>query len=173
MKIHLIIISIMFVNLYSCSAQTFYKISKNISDCQLKEGIRKEDKEDYYHDIRIKLNDLGQLKFVEKSDTLFLLESYNIENGSFYGKIWNTHSNKVEYIYNQGKFDFNPDKIFTNYMCFLISKWNINSIREEEKKNSTMTNPLLIFGSRIIKKGSDYNIDCIMFNEFFNLERDK
>jgi hypothetical protein len=173
MKILVLIYLIIVANICIGYAQNFKNISEGISNCQLKEGIRKITKEEYYQSIRMKIYETGKLFFINNSDTLFFLETYVPEEGSFYGKIWNNHNNSMDYSYRFGQLDFNIDKVFTDYTCKLLRKWDINAIRKEEKQNSTMFNPLLIFGSRVIKQGANYRFDCLSFNEFFLLERDR
>ena len=152
-------------------SQSFNSISKQISRYEFTTGIRKTN-EDCFFDVRGKLNSLGRLNFIGKSDTIFLLESYNVENGDFYGRIWNAYD-KVEYIYNNEKFDFNVNQIFTDYTCKLIINWDTTSIRHEEKINSLLTNPLNIYATRVIKIKDGFKIDSILFKEFFSLSRDR
>ena len=156
----------------SCSEITFVKISQEISKQQLEQGIRSGDK-DYFHEIRIKLSELGKLNFYNSScDTLFLLESYDIENANFYGKIWNNEG-FVAYTYNNGNFNFDKVGAYTQYTCKLIQDWDIKKIRHEESTNSTMFNPLLIYGTRVIIQNGTIKVDSIQFKEFFLLERDR
>lgn len=153
------------------SKMTFEEISMAISKHQLKEGLRSEGK-DYFHEIRLKLSDIGKLDFYCESDTFFLLESYDIENANFYGKIWNNKS-MIAFTYNQGRFNYDDVGAYTKYTSQLIQSWNIGAIRHEEETNSTMTVPLIIYGSRVIKTEGNVKIDCVRFKEFFLLERDR
>ena len=114
----------------------------------------------------------GKLNFVDKSDTLFFLESSDIESASIYGKIWNSIGH-IEYIYNRGNYKFNVSEVYTDYTCKLLQSWDTASIKKEEKLNPAGFTPRNIYGTRIIKNRSNLQIDCILFKEFFKLERDR
>jgi hypothetical protein len=152
-------------------SQSFSSISKEISKYEFNIGVRKVNK-DYFFDIRKKLNSSNKLDFITKSDTLFLLESYSIENNSFYGVVWNIFD-KVEYVYNNKRFEFDVNKIYTDYTRKLIQCWDTTLIRREERVNSMMTNPRNIYATRVIKRKGVLKIDCIMFKEFFLINRDR
>ena len=154
------------------SQDIFKEISLQISECQTKEGIRCKG-EDYYNNVRIKLVESGMLSLFDKVDTLYFLETYDIESGKYYGEIWNSENKCLTFIFNQGKFVFNGPSIFTAYTKKLIEEWDLPTIRLEEKTNSTMINPLLILGSRVINLNEIFRVDCIKFKEFFLLERDR
>jgi hypothetical protein len=100
-----------------------------------------------------------------------LIESYSVENGNFYGLIWNTFD-KIGYVYSNKKFEFDVNKIYTDYTCKLVQAWDIPSIRQDERINSTMVNPRNIYATRVIKSKGVLKIDCIMFKEFFLIDRD-
>lgn len=172
MKIKILAVTFL---LMSCAingiSQSFNSISKQISKYEFGSGLRKEKKDDFF-EIRKRLNSLDKVGFTTKSDTLFLLESYSVENGNYYGLIWNTLE-KVGYIYNNKKFEFGVDEIFTNYTCKLVQTWDTKSIRQEERINSTMINPRNIYATRVIKNKGVLKIDCIMFKEFFLIDRDR
>lgn len=151
-----------------CTNNILKDVSLVISKEQLKEDLRKEG-EDYYHAIRTKLIELDSLEKFQSSDTLFFLETYEYETGTFYGKIWSTKA-KINYAYKQGIFNFEESGVFSDFTCELLEKWDIKTIQEEESQNSTMTNPFFIFGTRAIIKDEAIKVDCIGFNEFFSLE---
>jgi len=48
----------------------------------------------------------------EKIDTLFLIEEYIVEEGTFLGKIWNT-KNGITYRYRFNRIDY-PEHLFSN-----------------------------------------------------------
>ena len=154
------------------SQDALKEMSLKISECQAKEGIRCEG-EDYYNNVRIKLIETGMLRLFDKVDTLFFLETYDIESGKYYGEIWGVNDKRLTFIFNQIDFTFNEPSIFTAYTRKLIDKWDVQSIRLEEKSNSTLTNPFLILGSRVINLNGTFKVDCIKFKEFFLLERDR
>ena len=172
MKFKMLSISFLLI-LYAINgiSQSFSSISKEISKYEFSTGVRKV-KKDYFFDIRKKLNSLDKLDFITKSDTLFLLESCSIENGSFYGIVWNIFD-FVEYAYNNKKFEFDVNKIYTDYTRKLVQDWDTTSIRREERINSTLTNPRNIYATRVIKSKGVLKIDCMMFKEFFLIDRDR
>lgn len=154
-----------------CTEDTFKEVSLAISKKQLKEDLRKKGK-DYYHTIRMELIEMGKLKPLKDNDTLFFLETYEYETGVFYGKIWNAKTS-VSYSYKQGEFSFDENEVFTAFTCELIENWDVKTIRKEEKENSTMTSPFFIYGTRVVVEEKDIKVDCIGFNEFFSLDRDR
>ena len=154
----------------------FYTISKKIDECHLKSGLRGKRKEHaVHHNIRLKLFEYKELDFVAQSDTLFFLEKFEYETWKYYGKIWNTNGDEIDYIYYHfsNEFEFYSGKInlFSNTVCYLISKWDVEGIGLEEKNSARMTPHYSIIGSRVIKCGNGYKVDCIQFLEIFNHER--
>lgn len=145
------------------------EVSLAISKEQLKEDLRTKG-EDYYHTIRTKLIELDSLDIFQNSDTLFLLETYEYETGTFYGKIWSTKT-IINYTYKLGTFNFGESSVFSDFTCDLLEKWDIKTIREEEMQNSTMTSPFFIYGTRAIIKDEAVKVECIGFKEFFSLEK--
>jgi hypothetical protein len=153
-------------------SQSFNSISKAISKYELSIGVKKV-KKDYFFDIRKELNSLGKLAFITKSDTLFLLESYVWPDDTYRGIVWNRFD-KVKYAYNNKKFRFDVDQVYTDYTIKLVQDWDTISIRREEKINSTMIEPCYICAVRVIKsKKRVLKIDSITFREFFLLDRDR
>lgn len=148
------------------------KISKNLYKCQVKLEPNEKELKKHFHQIRIKIDSLNLFDSIRSTDTIFFLESFDIDNGIFYGKIWNKNR-RIEYTYYRGNFNFNQKDIFSQYTCKLIEEWNIPEIREEERINSTMTSPLRIFGSRITLINGKIRSRSIEFKEFYNLERDR
>jgi len=57
-------------------------------------------------------------------------------------------------------------------MMKLVSKWNLEEIKKEEEVNAHNQPQYWNFATRIIFNGKKYKIDCIYFNDFFNLKRD-
>lgn len=174
MRFYLLVLFTSFIlNSYiGCSQNNLKEISEKIIECQLSNEIKKKTPTNTYHEIRMDLINNEKLGFIKSIDTIYILETYSYEIEIFYGNIWNGTS-KLEYSYNKNKFDFNIGKIFSNYTIELIENWDIETIRYEERNNSTMTNPNLIYGTRVIRNESEIDVDCICFDEFFLLERDR
>ena len=152
-------------------SQQFSKISKSVSDYEYKTDIRKVRK-DKFLEVRKKLDTFGRLSFINECDTIFMLESSNIENGSIYGKIW-CSSGTINYYFLDGFFYFDKTMLFTDYCTRLIQLWDTATIRHEERLNPAGITPNNIIGTRIIKKNENVEISCILFKDFFLLERDR
>jgi len=170
MKQHILLAFIfMTFNFYSCLSQNFTTLSKQIEKtCHPNfkpKGIS-------FRELRLQLYDSGKLNFINpKQDTLFFLESHDIQGG-YNGRIWNK-KDIVQYDYNSRKgFTFdNKVKMFTDYTIKLIQTWDTLAIREEEKLYGNINPEIFISGSRIII-GDKGVIDCIIFKQFFNPKRD-
>ncbi|GAB2686214.1 hypothetical protein GCM10027037_05040 [Mucilaginibacter koreensis] len=154
------------------NAQSFTKISKKISAYQLREGVRRPGK-DRFNDVRLKLYELGKLSFINTAKEVFFLESYELENETFYGLVWDKN-NKVNYSYHQGIFSYTDSLRYTKYMIKLVKNWEINSIRKEKQDNATMIPSSSVYATRVSKNGDGYiDINSVSFKEFFNLNRDR
>jgi len=125
-----------------------------------------------YHDIRLKLYQTGKLNFLKDADTVFMLESFSVEEATFYGKIW-TANNSVQYMYRNNEFTFNTQAPFTAYMSQLINKWDTTAIRENEKLYSDINPAQWVFGTKIIHYKSTPEIYTIKFSRFFKADRDR
>ncbi|GHV35805.1 hypothetical protein FACS1894178_6160 [Bacteroidia bacterium] len=107
-----------------------------------------------------------------REDTLYLLSAISNE-GNHYFSIWNT---KDTLTYNKGLI---PNMVrvhnigFTKYIMKLVSEWNINGIRYEERINNSIISPATIYATKIIINNENTSIDCVRFEEFYNLERDR
>jgi hypothetical protein len=169
--------SIVFLSLFilfglTTNAQSFSKISKKISAYQLKNGIRKVGN-DTFNKVRLKLDSLGKLSFIENASQIFFLESYEVESGTIYGFIWDGKNN-VNYSYYQGIFSFDEGIRFTKYMVKLVESWDINTIRKEEIDNANIIPTSLIYATRVIKKKKcNIAINALVFKDFFKLDRDR
>jgi hypothetical protein len=165
----LLIVTSFFLN--GCSGQSFLKISKALSKEQRdKPGAFKKLT---FHQIRERLMREMSPEFLKSEfDSLFFLEKYSLESGSYYGKIW-TKRDSVSYVYSNGTFHFKNENLFTRYTSFLVSKWDTAGIRDQEEKYSDMMPQYLIYASMVIKKNDSYDIRTITFKEFFNIERDR
>lgn len=170
MKILASILLIFCVN--NCNSQTFNKISKEIYKHQYvaSNKILGMTAERFYK-IRSRLLKIKNLSFIDKSDTFFLIESSSIVSNRCFGKIWNNYG-KIEYVENDGEFDFDINSIYTAFMCKLVQNWDTLSIRHEENIHNILSNGRSIIGTRVIKNNSNYTIECIVFGEFFLYERD-
>jgi hypothetical protein len=154
----------------SCISQTFTQLSKKLQEKSTKAQVKPTTIT--FHDLRVKLFDSGKLNFVNfNEDTLYLLETYDIQSGGYHGRIWNKN-NYIQYVYfyNSG-FNYYEKTMFTEFTIDLIQRWDIDGIREEERLNSGWTPVYLIYGSRIIFSNKP-KIDYLKFKRFFNSKRD-
>ena len=155
----------------SCSTPDFISTSRKVED----KCVRKVSKwkGETFHDLRTKLYKMGRLNFINnKKDTLFFLESYEVEGGVYFGRIWN-RKGKVEYKYNRGEFDFDNAKAFTNFMIDVVQRWDTVQIRNEERLNGNQLPERSVKAVKIINDSSRVKFDCILFKNFFQLERDR
>ncbi|MBD8387938.1 hypothetical protein [Dysgonomonas sp. BGC7] len=118
---------------------------------------------------RQELNKLDSLSFInQKMDTVYLLETYDMETGISYGSIWNKCKRLNYTYYHGGVLEFKADDFFARYMRALVSAWDIDAIRKEEKRGSKPISPNDIYATRIII-GKKTKIDFFTFNEFSDL----
>lgn len=165
------LVPVLFFSVNTCQSQDFSSISKKIENKCVK--VTASLSEETYHTIRQKLFEVGKLSFLKSTtDTIFLLESYEIETGKYNGAIW-TRGGKVEYSYYQKQFDFSVLKHYTDYTVRLVANWDIAGIREEERKYKIKLPEQPINATRVIIQGKKVRIDCFVFSEFFNLNRDR
>lgn len=113
---------------------------------------------------------LEKLGYSEKNDTIYILEMNGVQ-GEFLFTAWNK-DHILSYTNVSGELMQTERRLFTKYMIKLISEWNINEIRKEEKINKVSLPEETLFATRITFNKGKYNIDCITFNDFFNLKRD-
>ena len=159
----------MILGLHSCSSQSFPQLSKQLEKSCARVS---NSKIMTFHDIRMKLYESGKLDFINyKQDTLFILESYDIQDGSCRGRLWNRKGHIQYNYYPKSGFNFNEDKMFTKYTIELVQRWDTVSIREEERLYSNITPIYFIYSSRVIFSDLP-RIDCLKFKEFFNSKRD-
>jgi len=176
MKIYILLVSIiMMLGSYSSSAQDFKQLSQQLENkCTgLFKSTRSKSCLFTFHNLRSKLYAAGKLDFINNNqDTLYILESYDIQGGSYRGRMWNRNGLvQYRYDYDSGFTFNNYKKMFTDYTIELIQKWDIVSIREEEQLYSNIIPVFFIYSSRIIF-GNKPRTDCLRFKEFFNSKRD-
>lgn len=159
------------VLLGSCSMKNFLSISKKIDkNCTIKKNNWKGDS---FHEIRRRLFKEGKLNFINPvNDTLFFLESYELESGVYFGRIWNKKG-VASYTYKMGVFDFEMQPLFTDYTIRLIEDWNVSKIRNEESLNANSIPEKYINATRVIIKDKEDWVECLAFKEFFKPERDR
>lgn len=173
------ILGLLFVYVFACcstSKNTYHsKIYNKIYNCQ---GIDiKNIKQPPYVNIQmdnvnklIQWDYLDKLGYSKKNDTIYVLEMDGIQ-GDFLFTVWNK-DHTLSYTNESGEFMQTERRLFEKYMMKLVSEWNIDEIRKEEKINKVSLPEETIFATRIIFNKGKYSIDCLTFNDFFNLKRD-
>lgn len=142
-------------NIYMNQIQAF-------GDTMLLEGIQV---------YRAKSNMLERLRYSTANDTVFALEMLG-----FQGDLYLTYWDKVDtisYTNTEGKPEYVSNLLFTKYMMGLVSQWDILKMKEEEKVNSSLISKEPVYATRIVIRKNTYKVECIRFNDFFNLERDR
>lgn len=158
------------VVIFSCTTKGFISISKQVEKKCV--GEKGKWKGESFHNLRTKLYSEGKLNFINSDfDTLYLLEAYEIESGTYSGRIWN-RKGALNYTCNKNIFSFDQQKLFTAYTIQLVQTWDTTAIRIEEKINATSLPEKYINGTRVFIINTKTQIECIKFKEFFELERD-
>jgi hypothetical protein len=162
---------IMFIAvLGGCKQQlNFVKVTNNIymnqiqafGDTMLLKGLQA---------YREKSNILERLRYSPANDTVFALEMLGFQ-GDLYLTYWN-RVDTISYTNTEDKPGYVSNLLFTKYMMGLVSQWNILKIKEEEKVNSSLIPKEPVYATRIIIRKNTYKVECVRFNDFFNLERD-
>ncbi len=106
-----------------------------------------------------------------QKDTIYMLESYDLETATFYFSVWNK-KNKKEF-YSQGIELLESENFFVERLYSMIENWDVVGIRQAEKQ---MSEPMLggsvITGIRIVTTGKKIQVKCIHFKEFFDVGKD-
>ena len=170
MKLVLFVSLIIFTS-SSCSQKGFVSVSKKIEkECT---SVKRKWKGTSFHELRTKLYNEGRLNFINSDfDTLYILESYEIESGTYVSRIWNK-KDVLNYTYSRNSFSFDQQKLFTDYTIQLVQNWDTATIRKEENVNANSLPEKYINATRVFIANAKAKIECIKFKEFFKLERDR
>ncbi len=166
-KKFLFVILVVFFNFYTTLGQTsvISKVSSKITEKQLrKKIIEKKNGISFYENIRNKVIAKDSLNFIGSCDTIFFLETYAIETGISYGRIWSSRK-AISYEYFKDELTFREISFFDVETLKLVQTWDINSIRKYESKYSTMISPLTIYASRVILNKGKIDVECLKFDE--------
>lgn len=139
-------------------SSSFLAISKQINEKAFEGGITNS-KNDYYRKVRRLLNRKVPLDKLLESNHIFMLESFQYENGVTYGLIW-SQSDTISYAHFKGIIEINTPKTtyFENDLMALISRWDVRNI-----KNRNPAYPeQLVYGSKI-DKSNELKIEVIEF----------
>jgi hypothetical protein len=137
-----------------------------------------------YDKLRSEVDFIDKIKPNLKNDTVFILESHDIAclSTDLHVTIWNKKklvsfkkekldigSNKV--VYKNMLLTKSDNSFFIKYMIKLVTKWDIEELRKEEKTHGFVSCDLVV-ATRVIFRDGKYKIDCISFCEFADLQRD-
>lgn len=156
--------------LVGCKLQLdFVKVSNNIyktqiqafGDTMLLKGLQV---------YREKFDALERLSYSTLNDTVFALEQLGFQ-GDLNLTYWNKEDT-ISFTNTSGAPKYVPHALFSKYMMKLVSQWNIAGINEEEKVNPSLVPNEPVFATRIIIRKNKYKVECIKFDDFFNLRRD-
>ncbi|WP_440196672.1 hypothetical protein [Anaerocolumna jejuensis] len=126
-----------------------------------------------FHELRTRLYNEGKLNFLESDfDTLYILENYEVETGTYISRIWNKRGG-VSYVYNRNSFSSDREKLFTDYTVQLVQAWDTATIKREASINASTLPERYINATRLSLANAQTKIECITFKEFFELERDR
>jgi len=170
-----ILLGFLFLTSMNLFAQNWSKISKKIKREQFSIIPLERQYIDSYYDLRKNSKYLNLFSPITPNDTIFIIESFGDWSSLRLESItWNESDTIVCVSSDAGKtFSFNENMFFTKRIIKLISEWDIEGIKKEEELNSDMIPQYTNFVSRIIFKDGKYEIRCIYFKDFFNLERDR
>ena len=162
-----------FFSIASCSQKVSFlslskKIYKNSASHQPVFELN-----NYKRDARRKIYSNNGASFLRrKIDTLYLLDGYNIETGTFYGTIWNKE-NSISYSYFREKLEVQSLSVFTDQQILLVTRWDVPAIRKEEDINGNwLDNNLQINALKCYRSGKDWQIEEISFKNFYDPKRD-
>jgi len=148
----------------SCSAQNFKYLSKKIEICS--ENRASAWHGETFNNIRIKLYNDGKLNDLLKNfDTLYLMQSFEIESGVYIGRIW-SKKKFLNYQYKNKKFSFDDGEYFNKYSIELLEKWDTVSIRRNEKQFANTLPERWVKGIKVVKLKKRFDIMCISYRDF-------
>lgn len=172
MKTHILPLVGLFLS--GCCSTPLIKISRELGKIQGDNtGIYKKKT---FHDVRKLVIEDGRKDFFDlyDSDTLFIIESFSIETGNYYGQLIK-RGNVLGYLANMfnDQISYKTENIFSKYKIQLVKSWDTTAIREDEEKFPISNHVHSIYASRIIKEGDVLRYDVFKFMDFFNPEQER
>ncbi len=112
------------------------------------------------------------IDFIDYSnDTVYCLESYYIETGEYYGAIW-TKKGTVEFKVHLNNLEYGQN-FFIKRLYKMIENWDLPALRKAERESDGMFGGGVMSGAKVIIDQGDFRMDCVQFDEFFNLQLDR
>lgn len=94
-----------------------------------------------------------------------------MSEGVFYEAIW-TDKGKVEFKWNNLDYEIGSD-YFIKRLYMLIENWDVATIKNEEKDHGNISDGGSMIGARLIIENGVMRMDCITFQEFFDISKDQ
>lgn len=121
----------------------------------------------------LQFDQLQSLNCYLKNDTMFILEFSKPETiGDFSATLWNKEDTITILKSKSTNWEIRKGSAFTRYTMILVSQWNLNQIRKEEKQNALIPSNI-IYATRIIFNKNRYKADRFNFIDFLNIEQYK
>ena len=138
-------------------------------------ATKKAQKNNLFKEAREKVYNQALFLKESKTDTIYILEKYNLVLATAYGRIW-TRTNNVTYEYRRKKggneLNYVKNKVFSNNQVDLITKWDTLKIRNEERNPCNSVTNNIIRAYRCLPNENLVSIDEITFLDFFNPKTD-
>lgn len=174
----IVVTSIIFILLFLCcsisktASQDMSKLSSDIYKMQMSEfgEIEKNDINDERKLAKLQ-RDRSQwykyLNFSSQSDTVFFLQSHDIQ-GTSNLLVWNS-KDTVSFFITSAEESYKPIErnLFPQYLYSLITKWDKEKIKELEKEsdNYVILPRLTNYATRVIFRNKKYTIDCVRYKD--------
>ncbi len=167
-KIVLLIINISF--LVSCFAQKdFISVSDFIYKDRIKKTTKYLKEENYMNKLRKELYNKGELSFLDKENSFFIIEGYDLETDIDYVAIFN-RKQELNLEVSSEKYKKSKSPLYDKSLKDMIINWDVNRIKKLEKTNS-LFGGLDITATKVSlnSDGSLNGIENIYFNQFNTL----
>lgn len=144
-----------------------FSFLKELYKLQKKEKCGSYPKIEY--EQRNKVNE--EFDFINYStDTVYFLQSLDIQNGRIFESVWNSKK-MISYVIQGSEIEIVPNDPLRVHE--LIGEWDIASIRKEEKEHGGLLGGASMRGMRVILEQGEIQMDCIAFQEFFDMLKDQ
>ena len=113
----------------------------------------------------------GEFDFINYStDTVYILQSLDIQNGRLFESVWNGKK-MISYIIHGSEIQIVPNDPLRVHE--LIEAWDVTTIRKEEAANGGMLGGSWMRGMRVMIEKEAIQMECIAFEEFFDMTFDQ
>jgi len=171
-RILLILVVSLFLSEIVSAQQTFGKVSKVIAGkAQDRKGNLKRHKFSEIRNKLLKVSDSPLLHRSFRNDTLFVLETFSLEDQTYWGRIWDRAA-IIEYSFQQNKFTFlKIESIFDSSVIKCIQNWDTLTIRKDAEKFGPTIPAAGVYCTRVIvTESTKMRVDTFSY-EYFIRER--